>query len=58
MSITTNGRPAIPLADLAFAYELRSQGLSWKAITRHVSWERTALIKGIAQRIRKTDGPV
>ena len=51
MSITTNGRPQIPLADLAFAYELRCQGLSWKAITRHVSWERTALIKGIARRM-------
>ena len=51
MSITANGRPAIPLADLAFAYELRGQGLSWKAITRHVSWERTALIKGIARRM-------
>ena len=51
MSITTNGRPAIPLADLAFAYELRSQGLSWKAIARHISWERTALIKGIARRM-------
>ena len=51
MSITANGRPAIPLADLAFAYELRCQGLSWKAVTRHVAWERTALIKGIARRM-------
>ncbi|MNT13180.1 hypothetical protein D3C72_1481400 [compost metagenome] len=53
MSTTTNkgGRPQIPVADLAFAYELRCQGLSWKAITRHVSWERTALIKGIARRM-------
>lgn len=44
-------RPRIPLADLAFAYELRGEGLTWKAITRHVSWERTALIKAIAQRM-------
>ncbi|MNQ68118.1 hypothetical protein D3C85_826630 [compost metagenome] len=51
MSITANGRPAIPLADLAFAYELRCQGLPWKAVTRHVAWERTALIKGIARRM-------
>jgi hypothetical protein len=48
---STGGRPQIPLADLAFAYELRGRGLSWKAITRHVSWERTALIKGIARRM-------
>jgi hypothetical protein len=55
MSTTINlgGRPQIPLADLAFAYELRGQGLSWKAITRHVSWERTALIKGIARRLKE-----
>lgn len=44
-------RPAIPLEDLAFAFELRCEGLSWKAITRHISWERTALIKAIAQRM-------
>lgn len=45
-------RPVIPLADLAFAYELRCVGLSWKAITQHISYERTALIKAIARRIR------
>lgn len=43
-------RPQIPLADLAFAYELWYAGLSWKEICRHVSWERTALIKAIAKR--------
>lgn len=42
---------AIPLEDLAFAYELYCQGLSWKWITRHVAWERTALIKGINRRM-------
>ena len=45
-------RDAIPLADIAFAYELRCQGLPWKAITRHISWERTALMKAIARRIK------
>ena len=44
-------RPSIPLADLAFAYELRCEGLTWKEVMRHVSWERTALIKAIAQRM-------
>lgn len=44
---------AIPLADLAFAYELYCLGLPWKTITRHISWERTALIKGIAQRMKE-----
>lgn len=44
-------RPEIPLADLAFAYELREIGFTWKQICRHVSWERTALIKGIARRM-------
>ena len=48
-------RKAIPLEDLAFAYELYSQGLAWKEITRHVSWERTALIKGINRRINLND---
>lgn len=43
---------AIPLEDLAFAYELYCQGLSWKSITRHVAWERTALIKAIARRLK------
>lgn len=54
MSTITNagGRPGIPLADLAFAYELWHAGLPWKQICRHVSWERTALIKGIAQRVK------
>lgn len=45
----------IPLEDLAFAYELHSQGMPWKEITRHVSWERTALIKGINRRINSND---
>jgi hypothetical protein len=44
-------RPSIPLADLAFAYELRCEGLTWKQVMRHVSWERTALIRAIAQRM-------
>ena len=43
---------AIPIEDLAFAYELYCQGLAWKVITRHVSWERTALIKAIARRMK------
>lgn len=43
---------AIPMVDLAFAYELRSIGLPWKAITRHINWDRTALIRGISKRLK------
>lgn len=46
-------RPVIPLADLAFAYELRCQGLSWKFVTANINYERTALIKAIARRINQ-----
>lgn len=45
------GRPTIPLTDIAFAYELRCMGLSWKAITKYIDYDRTSLIKGIARRM-------
>lgn len=45
-------RPEIPLADLAFAHELRSQGMPWKSVTSHINYERTALIKAIARRMK------
>lgn len=39
-------RPAeIPMSDLAFAYELRQEGLTWKQVERHTGYQRSTIIK-------------
>ena len=35
----------IPMSDLAFAYELRHEGLTWKQIERHTGYQRSTIIK-------------
>jgi len=37
----------INMPDLAFAYELRQEGLSWKQIERHTSYKRSTIIKSL-----------
>lgn len=37
----------IPMHDLAFAYELRQEGLSWKQIERHTGYQRSTIIKSL-----------
>ena len=38
---------AISMSDLAFAYELRKEGLSWKQIERHTGHQRSTIIKSL-----------
>lgn len=38
---------AISRADLAFAYELRQEGLTWKQVERHAGYCRSTIIKAL-----------
>jgi len=37
----------INMPDLAFAYELRCEGLTWKQIERHTGYQRSTIIKSL-----------